>query len=152
MSIYKIPISQKIPDLSTYTHKTIVIVNIASQCGFNQQLTELNQLLDPELNTVVIAFPCSQFHQHDATIDDNTQWCQTQFDAQYIIENEINVNGKSAHPLFIYLNHHAPGILGKRIGWNFTKFIIHPNEQHIKRFAPYDSVEKMTQYIKHTIK
>ena len=97
----------------------------------------------------MIAFPCNQFGNQQ-TIDDAQmpEWCEAEFQASYLIENCIDVNGTNAHPLFTYLKEKAGGTLGDDIKWNYTKFVICPNERAIKRFAPQTSIEAVESFIR----
>ncbi len=148
MRVYQIPISTNLSSLHEFEDHFIIVVNIASECGFNTQLRELN--LFAEQNNYpakVIAFPSNQFKQHHVSNEEAPQWCARNFNTNYTIEGEIDVNGPDTHPLFQYLKQHAPGAFGERIMWNFTKFLILPQEKTIKRFAPQTKVTKIDQYI-----
>ncbi len=148
MRVYQIPISSTTQSLTGLEDHFIIIVNIASECGFNAQLRALN-LFAEQTNypAKVIAFPSNQFKQHHISNDSSPQWCERTFNTNYTIEDEIEVNGPNAHPLFKYLKQKAPGVFGERVMWNFTKFLILPQEKSIKRFAPQTNIAKIDQYI-----
>ena len=127
-------------DLANYKGKVLLIVNTASQCGFTAQYKGLEALYRQyqEQGLLVIGCPCNQFGQQEpgnaAAI---SSFCQSNFGVTFPVSEKIDVNGKSAHPLFRYLCDAKAGALGtKRIKWNFTKFLVNRQGEVIKRYAP----------------
>ena len=125
--------------LSDYAGRPVLIVNTASKCGFTPQYDGLQKLYEKysPAGLVVLGFPCDQFaHQEpgdDAAIE---EFCRVNHEVTFPLSTKINVNGKDAHPIFVYLKANAGGLLGSTIKWNFTKFLISPDGQTIKRYAP----------------
>ena len=129
-------------DLSTYKGKTLLIVNVASKCGFTPQYKDLQRLSDKykDQGLEVLGFPCNQFGgQEPGTNEEVQSFCDLTFNVSFKLFDKIDVNGSNASPLFKYLQHESPGILGtEAIKWNFTKFLVDQNGVVIKRFAPKD--------------
>ncbi|MDA9364858.1 glutathione peroxidase [Gammaproteobacteria bacterium] len=129
-------------DLSTYKGKTLLIVNVASKCGFTPQYKDLQRLSDKykDQGLEVLGFPCNQFGgQEPGTNEEVQSFCDLTFNVSFKLFDKIDVNGSNASPLFKYLKHESPGILGtEAIKWNFTKFLVDQNGVVIKRFAPKD--------------
>ena len=126
--------------LSKFKGKVILITNTASACGFTPQYEGLQRLYEEyqQQGLEVLAFPCNQFgKQEKGSNEDIQQFCNLRFNIKFPLFAKIEVNGDNAHPLFTFLKHQAPGILGtKAIKWNFTKFLINRQGEVIKRFAP----------------
>ena len=129
-------------DLSTYKGKTLLIVNVASKCGFTPQYKDLQRLSDKykDQGLEVLGFPCNQFGgQEPGTHEEVQSFCDLTFNVSFKLFDKIDVNGSNASSLFKYLKHESPGILGtEAIKWNFTKFLVDQNGVVIKRFAPKD--------------
>ncbi len=129
-------------DLSDYEGKTLLIVNVASKCGFTPQYKDLQNLYEKyqDQGFEVLGFPCNQFGaQEPGTNDDVKAFCTLNYNVSFKMFNKIEVNGSDASPLFKYLKHESPGILGtEAIKWNFTKFLINKKGQVVKRFASKD--------------
>lgn len=125
--------------LSQFKGRPILIVNTASKCGFTPQYKGLQKLYEDYGNRglEVIGFPCDQFaHQEpegDAAIQN---FCERNFGVTFPLMSKIEVNGAGAHPLFAWLKKKAPGFLGSRIKWNFTKFLVASDGTTVKRYAP----------------
>ena len=129
--------------------KVVLIVNVASKCGFTPQYEGLEALWRKyrEHGFEVIAFPCNQFgKQEPGSADEIAQFCEVNFGLSFPLMGKVEVNGESADPLFDWLKAQAPGLLGsKAIKWNFTKFLIDRKGQVVRRYAPTDkpaSLEK----------
>jgi glutathione peroxidase len=138
-------ISGKDKSLSEYKGKYLLIVNVASQCGFTPQYKGLEEIQRQLGNTVVLGFPCNQFGKQEPG-DENEikQFCSLNYDVTFPMFSKIDVNGEGTHPLYRFLKGEAPGVLGtEAIKWNFTKFLVSPEGQVIKRFAPTDAPEKI---------
>ena len=129
-------------DLSSFQGKTLLIVNVASKCGFTPQYKDLQNLSDKykEQGLEVLGFPCNQFGgQEPGTNEEVQSFCDLTFNVSFKMFDKIEVNGENASPLFKHLKHKSPGILGtESIKWNFTKFLVNKNGEVVKRFAPKD--------------
>lgn len=133
--------------LDEWRGKTLLIVNVASKCGFTPQYAGLEELWQDQrdLGLVVLGFPCDQFgHQEpddEATIK---AFCTTRYDVTFPLFAKIEVNGEHADPLYQWLKHEAKGVLGSEsVKWNFTKFLVDPDGQVVKRYASTDAPEKI---------
>lgn len=131
--------------MEAYRGKTLLIVNVASECGFTPQYEGLQALYEQfnDRGFVVLGFPCNQFGQQEpggeAEIE---QFCTKNFSVTFPMFAKIDVNGKNAHPLYQYLKSEKPGILGtEAIKWNFTKFLVGSDGAVLKRYAPSDKPE-----------
>jgi len=132
--------------MADYAGKVVLVVNTASHCGFTPQYAGLETLYQKYAaqGLVVLAFPCNQFgKQEPGSADDIAQTCHINYGVSFPMFEKIEVNGAAAHPLFRYLKKALPGVLGERIKWNFTKFLVGRDGKPIKRFAPFTKPEKM---------
>ena len=129
-------------NLSAYKGKTLLIVNVASKCGFTPQYKDLQNLYDKyqDQGLEVLGFPCNQFgSQEPGTNDEVKSFCDLTFNVSFQMFDKIEVNGANASLLFQHLKHESPGIFGtEAIKWNFTKFLVNKEGKVIKRFAPKD--------------
>ena len=119
--------------------KAVLIVNTATKCGLAPQFRELEALHKKfkDQGLVIIGFPCNQFqNQEPETNETMEQSCEEIFGVTFQLTEKIRVNGKDTHPIFAYLKDQLPGKLGKRIKWNFTKFLITSEGIPFKRYAP----------------
>lgn len=127
-------------ELSSYKNKVMLIVNTASACGFTPQYQGLELLYQRHKNQglEILAFPCNQFKQQEKGNDEDIKnFCDLHFNITFPLFSKVDVNGENAHPLFVLLKEHAPGLLGsKGIKWNFTKFLVNKEGKVIKRYAP----------------
>ena len=133
-------------DLSKYKGDVLLIVNTASKCGFTPQYGELQKIYQEyrDRGLVVLGFPCDQFaHQEPGSEEEIVQFCTVNFGVTFPIFSKVNVNGKDAHPLFKFLTAALPGSAGKKVKWNFTKFLIAPDGSPVKRFAPSFTPDKL---------
>jgi len=128
--------------LGEFRGKPLLIVNVASKCGFTPQYAGLQQLHRQYAarGFAVLGFPCDQFgHQEPGGEAEIRQFCQTEYDVTFPLFAKVEVNGAKAHPLFQWLKNQKPGVLGTRqIKWNFTKFLVDGNGQVLRRYAPTD--------------
>lgn len=140
-------IDSKSLNLRDYAGKLLLVVNVASQCGFTPQYKDLQSLYEEfkDRGFEVLAFPCNQFGaQEPGSAEQITLFCETQYGVRFQLFEKTDVNGAKAHPLFTYLKEKAPGIMGTdSIKWNFTKFLIDRSGQKIKRFGSADSINKI---------
>ena len=127
--------------LEEFRAKTLLIVNTASKCGFSPQYGELQELYEEyhDRGFEILGFPCNQFaNQEPGSEDDIREFCTRNFGVTFPLFGKIEVNGPGAHPLYKYLTSALPGKMGKRIKWNFTKFLIGPDGSPVQRYAPAD--------------
>ena len=136
--------------LAEYEGKVVLIVNIATKCGFTPQLTGLEELWNTyeDKGLVILGFPCNQFANQNPGSDDQTQeFCSLNYGVTFPIMKKINVNGNDADPLYKWLKSKKGGILWSAIKWNFTKFLINKNGEVVHRFAPTASPSRLEKYI-----
>lgn len=133
--------------LSAYKGKTLLVVNVASKCGFTPQYTGLEALYEKfkDKGVVVLGFPCDQFgHQEPGDEAEIRNFCSLTYDVKFPLFAKIDVNGANTHPLYKYLKAQAKGVLGSEsIKWNFTKFLIDADGKVVTRYAPTDTPEKI---------
>ena len=131
--------------LESYRGKTLLIVNVASKCGFTPQYSGLEALYKQYASQglVVLGFPCNQFGgQEPGTEADIASFCKTTYDVSFPMFAKVDVNGAGTAPVFQYLKTQAPGVLGtEAIKWNFTKFLVDKTGNVVKRYAPTDTPE-----------
>jgi glutathione peroxidase len=131
--------------LAEYKGKVLLIVNVASKCGFTPQYTGLEALQRKyaDRGFAVLGFPCDQFgHQEPGNEEEIRNFCSLNYDVTFPMFAKIEVNGDGAHPLYEYLKSSAKGILGTEgIKWNFTKFLIDREGRVVRRYAPTDKPE-----------
>ena len=129
-------------NLSDYEGKTLLIVNVASKCGFTPQYKDLQNLYEKyqDQGLEVLGFPCNQFGaQEPGTNEEVKSFCDLKYNVSFRMFDKIDVNGSNASPLFKYLKHESPGIMGtEAVKWNFTKFLVNSDGKVVKRFAPKD--------------
>jgi glutathione peroxidase len=131
--------------LSAYAGKLVLVVNVASKCGFTPQYPALEKLWRDyrDRGFVILGFPCNQFGRQEPGGPDEIGATCTSYDVSFPIFAKVEVNGPNAHPLFGWLKRAAPGLLGlSAIKWNFTKFLIDREGRVVGRFA--SSVEPST--------
>jgi glutathione peroxidase len=150
MSIYDfsaLDINQQQQSLSVYTGKTLLIVNVASKCGFTPQYTGLEALYRKYQSRgfAVLGFPCDQFgHQEPGNEAEIQNFCSLNYEVSFPLFAKIEVNGANTHPLYKFLKSAQPGLLGtEAIKWNFTKFLVDGTGKVIKRYAPTDTPESL---------
>lgn len=141
--------------LAPYRNKTLLIVNVASRCGFTKQYAGLEQLYQRyhDKGLVILGFPCNQFGGQEPE-DESTikKFCETTYQVTFPLFSKIDVNGKNAHPLYVYLKSQAKGALGtEAIKWNFTKFLVSKQGQVVDRFASATTPEKLEVIINQII-
>ena len=133
--------------LSQYEGKVLLIVNVASQCGFTPQYAGLEKLWRDyrDRGLVVLGFPCDQFgHQEPGDEAEIRNFCSVNYGVDFPLFAKIDVNGADAHPLWRWLKSEKSGILGtEAIKWNFTKFLVGRDGAVLKRYAPGDTPESL---------
>lgn len=135
--------------LSRFRGQWLLIVNVASKCGFTPQYAGLEALyrrFGPR-GFSVLGFPCDQFgHQEPGDADEIRRFCTLQYDVSFPLFAKIEVNGAGTHPLYRWLKQAAPGVLGSRaIKWNFTKFLLDAEGRVRRRYAPTDTPEAIAR-------
>jgi glutathione peroxidase len=132
--------------LSRFAGKVVLVVNTASACGFTPQyegLESLYETYEPQ-GLVVLGFPCDQFgHQEPGDDSAIEEFCKLNFGVTFPLFAKIEVNGRSAHPLYRWLREEKSGVLGDAIKWNFTKFLVGRDGEVIARYAPTTTPDKM---------
>jgi glutathione peroxidase len=130
-----------------FAGQALLIVNVASQCGFTPQYAGLEALHRRFRGRgfAVMGFPCDQFgHQEPGDENAIQKFCADNYDVTFPMFAKTNVNGDDAHPLYKALKREAPGLLGTQaIKWNFTKFLVDRERHVVRRYAPTDKPEKL---------
>ncbi|MDD2900374.1 MAG: glutathione peroxidase [Desulfuromonadaceae bacterium] len=133
--------------METYRGQVLLIVNVASKCGFTGQYTGLEALYRSYRHKgfAVLGFPCDQFaHQEPGSEAEIQSFCSLTYGVTFPLFAKIEVNGSGAHPLYKYLKKAQPGLFGSEaIKWNFTKFLVNREGEVLKRYAPTDTPEKI---------
>ena len=133
--------------LKGYRGKTLLVVNVASKCGFTPQYTGLEALHRKfsERGFAVLGFPCDQFgHQEPGDEAEIKNFCSLNYEVTFPLFAKVEVNGPNAHPLYQWLKSQKPGVLGtEAIKWNFTKFLIDGNGAVVRRYGSADKPESI---------
>ncbi len=154
MSIYQYNVNDgkgNLVSLKEYRGKVLLIVNTATQCGFTPQYKSLQTLYEKyqQLGFEILDFPCNQFgNQAPGSNEEIASFCELKYNTTFRQFAKINVNGIKEEPLFTYLKSQQSGVLGEKIKWNFTKFLVDRNGNVVERFAPKTTPEKMEDKIK----
>ena len=138
-------------DLRQYAGRVVLVVNTASQCGFTPQYAGLESLYEKyrDAGLVILGFPCNQFgKQEPGSADDIAQTCQVNYGVTFPMFAKVEVNGPNAHPLFARLTAALPGTLGRRVKWNFTKFLIGRDGTPVRRFAPFTTPAQIEPHVR----
>jgi glutathione peroxidase len=133
-------------DLSAYAGQVVLVVNTASKCGFTPQFEGLQHLYDQygSQGFTVLGFPCNQFKEQDPGTDSEIgEFCQKNYGVSFPMFSKVDVNGDSAHPLYKWLREEKGGLLGSKIKWNFTKYLVGKDGQVIDRYSPTTKPEKI---------
>ncbi|WP_413291676.1 glutathione peroxidase [Bdellovibrio sp. HCB185ZH] len=137
--------------LEKYQGQVVLVVNVASKCGFTPQYKGLEELYEKFKGQgfTVLGFPCNQFGaQEPGNNEEIQQFCSLNYGVQFPVMAKVDVNGSKADPLYKWMKESAPGILGTElIKWNFTKFLIGKNGKVLKRYAPNDEPKDMVEDI-----
>ncbi len=143
MNLYDIPVTTsdgRSQTLSPYQGQVLLIVNVASRCGFTPQYEGLEALYrrHRKQGFSVLGFPCDQFgHQEPGSDAEIQSFCQLNYDVTFPVFSKISVNGADEHPLYHLLKREQAGMLGTTaIKWNFTKFLVDRSGKVVERYAP----------------
>jgi glutathione peroxidase len=155
MSLYDFEVTTiegKKTTLEAYKGKVLLIVNVASKCGFTYQYEGLEKLYKTykDKGLVVLGFPCNQFSEQEPGNEEEIKnFCSLTYDVTFPMFSKIDVNGEKTHPLYAYLKKEQAGLLGSEsIKWNFTKFLVDKNGNVLERFAPATKPESLEEMIK----
>mgnify|MGYP001200106713 FL=1 len=132
--------------LEKFKGKTLLIVNVASRCGFTSQYTGLQSLYEKykDKGFEILAFPCNQFgSQEKGTNDEIKEFCSTEYNVSFTLFDKIEVIGDNASPLFKKLTQDA----GREIQWNFTKYLINKDGDFVRGFGTQKKPEEIEEYI-----
>ena len=150
MSIYDFEvktISGETVSMKMFKNKVLLIVNVASKCGFTSQYEGLENLYEKykDKGLIILGFPCNQFmHQEPLNEDDIKSFCSINYGVTFPLFAKIDVNGENAHPLYQFLKEAQKGLLGSEaIKWNFTKFLVDKSGVIVNRFAPATKPESL---------
>lgn len=150
-SLYDIPVRTlegESTTLAAYAGQVLLIVNVASHCGFTPQYAGLEALYRKykDRKFSVLGFPCNQFGYQEPGAATEIRFCATGYDVSFPMFEKIEVNGQNTHPLYRILKHAAKGLLGtESIKWNFTKFLVDRSGNVRSRYAPKVTPEKLDQ-------
>jgi glutathione peroxidase len=154
MSLYDIPVTTidgKPDTLASYRGRLLLIVNVASKCGYTPQYTGLEDLYRryKDRGLTVLGFPCDQFgHQEPGSEAEIQRFCSSNYDVTFPLFAKIDVNGPHTHPLYVQLKSSAPGLAGtESIKWNFTKFLVGADGTVLKRYASKDTPQSIERDI-----
>ncbi|HNR76153.1 MAG TPA: glutathione peroxidase [Parvularculaceae bacterium] len=138
-------LSGKEEDLAGYKGKALLIVNVASKCGFTPQYDGLQKLYDANKDKgfEILGFPCNQFGaQEPGDEKEIAKFCAVNYGVTFPMFAKIDVNGENAHPLYKFLKKEKKGLAGtEAIKWNFTKFLVDGDGHVVERFGPQDTPE-----------
>lgn len=143
-------------DMSQHKGKVLLVVNVASKCGFTPQYKGLEELYQKfkDQNFLILGFPCNQFGaQEPGSSEEIQEFCSLNYGVSFPVLGKVDVNGDKATPLYEYLKSSAPGMLGTElIKWNFTKFLIGRNGKVIKRYAPQSEPHTISKDIEDALR
>ena len=141
-------------NLADYQGKVVLVVNTATKCGFTPQYDALEALYEKYKDDgfVILDFPCNQFlAQAPGSSEDIHTACTLRFNIKFPQFEKVKVNGKDAHPLFVYLTSQTKDGKVKKVKWNFTKFLIGRNGEFLARFEPTDKPESFENSIREAL-
>ena len=134
-------------NLGSHSSEVLLIVNVASKCGYTPQYDGLEKLQRRfgERGFSVIGFPCNQFGaQEPGDAEEIASFCKLNYDVSFPVHAKIDVNGPGTAPIYQHLKEAAPGLLGsKAVKWNFTKFLVDRSGKVVKRYAPQAKPEEI---------
>jgi len=142
--------------MSAYRNKVVLVVNVASKCGYTPQYKGLEKLYKnyKVQGFEILGFPCNQFkNQEPGTAKEIQNFCSVNYGVTFPLFSKIEVNGENTHPLYVYLKKQAPGFLGtESIKWNFTKFLINKKGNVVKRYGSSTKPAEITDDIEKLLK
>ena len=145
-TLYEIPVTTiagEATALAPYRGQVMLIINVATMCGYTPQYAGLEALYRRHRHRglAVLGFPCNQFgHQEPGTEHEIREFCTRAYDVTFPMFSKIDVNGPNEHPLYAMLKRTAPGLLGTRsVKWNFTKFLVGRDGAVLTRYSPRDT-------------
>ncbi|MGZ3742212.1 MAG: glutathione peroxidase [Pseudobdellovibrionaceae bacterium] len=148
--------TQENVSLEKYKGQVLLVVNVASKCGFTPQYAGLEELYEKykDLGFTILGFPCNQFgSQEPGTSDEIQNFCKMNYGVSFPVMAKIEVNGSNTDPLYDWLKQSAPGLLGtEAIKWNFTKFLVGKDGKVIKRYAPNTEPKEIASDIEGALK
>lgn len=136
--------------LEEYKGKVLLIVNTASKCGFTPQFEGLEKLYQDyhDKGFEILGFPCNQFlHQDPGSNEEILEFCTLNYGVTFDMFEKLDVKGKNQHPLYTYLTENAKERTGKKIKWNFEKFLITRDGDIFKRYLPNVKPQKLVEGI-----
>ncbi len=142
--------------LKNFAGQVVLVVNVASKCGFTPQYKGLQELYDKfkDRGFNIVGFPCNQFGSQEPGSDQEIQqFCELNYGVSFPVMAKVDVNGAAADPVYKWLKESAPGLLGtEMIKWNFTKFLIGKDGQVIKRYGPQEEPKSLIEDIENALK
>ena len=142
--------SGEVVSMEQYKGKVVLIANTASKCGLTYQYTGLEELYKKykDQGLVVLGFPCNQFANQEPGSDEEIKSaCLLNYGVTFPVFKKVDVNWENTHEVFEYVKNNSFTFLGKKIKWNFTKFLVNKDGEKIKRFAPITKPEKLEKQI-----
>ncbi len=141
--------------LSKHSGQAVLIVNVASKCGFTPQYEGLEQLYKKYSGSgfIILGFPCNQFGAQEPGTDSEIQeFCSMNYGVTFPVLGKVDVNGANASPVFEFLKKGAPGLMGtEAVKWNFTKFLVGRDGKVIDRYAPQTEPKALAKDIERAI-
>ena len=137
--------------MNQYAGDVVLVVNTASKCGLTPQFEGLQKLHEEykDSGLKILGFPCNQFAKQDpGSNEEIATFCLKNYGVDFKMFDKVDVNGKNEHPIFTYLKDELGGTFGKKIKWNFTKFLVGKDGQPIKRFSPTTKPKDIEKHIK----
>ena len=126
--------------IGAFKEKVLLVVNVASECGFTYQYEGLQKLYSKyaQDGLEILGFPCNQFKAQESGTNEEIQFfCTEKYDVSFNVFSKIDVNGQDADPFYEFLKNERPGIMGtKNIKWNFSKFLVNKDGEVVKRYGP----------------
>ena len=153
MNIYDYKVTDKEGNevsMETYKGKVLMIVNTATGCGFTPQFDGLQDLYEKyeAQGFEILDFPCNQFgNQAPGSDEEITDFCNSRYGITFPQFSKIDVNGSNEAPLYTYLKSQKGGVMGSKIKWNFTKFLVDRDGNVVERFAPVKTPEALDEEI-----
>lgn len=157
MSIYDYKVKDQngeMISMEEYKGKVLLIVNTATGCGFTPQFEGLQDLYEKyqEKGFEILDFPCNQFgNQAPGSDEEIADFCNSRYGITFKQFSKIDVNGENEEPLYTYLKSQQGGVLGSKVKWNFTKFLVDKEGKVVDRFAPTTKPEAIDKEVEKLI-